>query len=78
VITNPNHEQIEALASLQHNRDFNTVIDWLKDNLEATRDQLMEEYDEVATRRAQGEAKNLSEILRMANDARTFIEKSKR
>lgn len=78
MIVKPNAVELESLSILEHNSNFQHVINWLTKSYEKSLENLMTEHDEVATRMLQGASVDLSEVISMATNARQIIEKSKR
>lgn len=78
MIDKPTATELEALSILENNPNFVLVKEWLNRSLGHTYARLAESDCEVTTRRAQGSAQDLTEILTLAADARNLIEKSRR
>jgi hypothetical protein len=78
MIKKPSAIQLESLSILENDTNFARVKEWLTESLEETLGELMTEQDEARMRGAQGSAKDLSEILKLANDARKIIDKQRR
>lgn len=78
MIENPNKEELEALASLEHNAHFKNIMNWLHKSLERTLESCVDERDQVALRHSQGSAQTLISIFNHAGEARKNIERLKR
>jgi hypothetical protein len=68
----PNDRELEALASLHHNKDF---TGWLQASLDACQETLVLQQDETLLRQAQGEGRTLREILKLIADAPNIIQR---
>lgn len=78
MINRPNHLQLEALATIKNNPNFQIITQWLNESLSETLSKCMTEHDSTALRQAQGEAKTLFDFLHFVEEARAIIEKNKR
>lgn len=74
----PDPRTIEAIASLEHNRDFAVFREWFEDSLQDATDKAIEQNDEVEIRLAQGEARSLRETLKHMDQAREYIRRSRK
>lgn len=71
----PTDRELEALASLHHNKDF---VGWLEASLQACHDSLVLQQDETLLRQAQGEGRAIREILRHLAEAPEIISRKAR
>lgn len=77
MIKTPDKRVIEALAMLEHNGHFQDIVEWLNESKLDTEARLIEERDEVETRRLQGAGRDLTEILKHAAEARQLINQNR-
>lgn len=72
------HRTIEALASLQNNRDFDVVMDWIRSSQTEATIAAVHKDDDVSIRLAQGEARALGELILHADQARSYMKKNRK
>lgn len=77
MIKSPNKQTLQALAALDGNSDFQTVLDWLKDNLNTLYVDGSYAKDEAQARWHQGAQQVLSEFIDKAEHARDTIRNSR-
>ncbi|KZZ72410.1 hypothetical protein A3765_28480 [Oleiphilus sp. HI0130] len=75
---NPSFECIEALAALEHNRDFKIIKQWIEEGLHDATSRAVDQDNDVAIRLAQGEARSLNAMLSHMNSAREYIKLNRR
>lgn len=62
---------------LEHNGHFQDIVEWLNESKLDTEARLIEERDEVETRRLQGAGRDLTEILKHAAEARQLLNQNR-
>ena len=62
---------------LEHNSHFQDIVKWLEESKLDTEARLIEERDEVETRRLQGAGRDLTEILNHAAEARQQLNQNR-
>lgn len=70
-------ETVEALLALQHTRDFEIIMAWLRDSLTHTTELALNADDDLVVRRAQGAAKDLSELIKLAEQSQQIMQTMK-
>jgi len=65
-------EVLASLAALEHHHDFKTILDWIEANAHDRVQACMTETD-VDVYRAQGAARELTELVETARQARQHI-----
>jgi hypothetical protein len=73
LLTRPDKQTIQALASLEGNTDFATLIKWVKESREHLVSNGMLSQDEVRCRWHQGAWQALDEFLGYAEKARDLM-----
>jgi hypothetical protein len=77
VITSPNKQTLLALAALDGNTDFTTVLDWMKSDLNRLYVDGSYAKDEAQARWHQGAQQWLSEFIDKAANARDTVRNSR-
>lgn len=77
MLTKPNLKVLGALASLQGNKDFETVLDWLVQSLDDLYANGATAKDEVIVRWSQGAAQAVRDFVDKAGTAHEVIRKSR-
>lgn len=75
MITRADRRVLEALAHLENNERFKDLLAWISKSKEETLAALIDERDADTVRRLQGAAIDLTEILRVAQEARNLLKK---
>ena len=77
MLVKPSPQVLSALASLEGDSDFTTVMVWLKDSLSSLHAANTDTRDEVQMRWKQGAAQALMDLLQKAESAKAVIRKSR-
>ena len=78
MINKPNIETLRAIARLTYNEDFKTMTKWLESELVNISEANNEQLDIVLTRRGQGAASLLRQLLSIQSEAESILKKIKR
>lgn len=65
---------IEALLALKHTRDFEVIMAWVGESLTHTTELALSADDDLVVRRAQGAAKDLSELIKLTDEAQQIMQ----
>ena len=74
---NPTPEVLQALTNLRVSSDFETVVEWLRENRKTARDKLEDHVEDKYFLRFQGEARFLKEFLELNDTAPQRLDKIK-
>lgn len=69
----PEEKVVKSLAALAGNTFFVSVLDWVRQSLEAQRDHNDVELDQTVLRQGQGRAQELKEFLELASSAPALV-----
>ena len=78
MINKPNIETLRAIARLTYNEDFKTMTTWLESELVNISEANNEQLNIVLTRRGQGAASLLRQLLSIQSEAEQVLKKIKR
>lgn len=73
----PTPEVLQALTNLRVSTDFETVVEWLRENRKTARDKLEDHTEDKLFFRIQGESRCLKELLDINDTAPQRLEKVK-
>ena len=77
MLARPSNQVIAALAQLQGNASFETVVGWLEESLQNLYADSARTKDEVLCRWQQGAAQAVADLLEKSKDAPEVIRKSR-
>lgn len=76
MLTTPTKRVLQALATLEHDSDFQEIVNWLKDSREQISTDGFYVKDEHQARWHQGAGQVITELLEKIHTARDSVRKS--